>query len=301
MTAPTLPATPAGEIVGWFEPGSDAWHAARTNGIGGSEISAVLGLSPFESAFSLWHRKRGEIGPVPETREMYWGKKHEPAICDEYAIAHPDTIVTPAPTYHGTERPWQIANPDRLIITADGELELLEAKTSRDAEGWGEEHTDQVPVYYRAQCLWYLDTLGARRCRLAVLISGSDWREYVIEYDPDEADLMRARAEQFMQTVRDGIRPDIDGHTATYQALKQLPEGQQDYDVTVTPELRDRYFTALDAVRAAEWEKTEAAGLVLNEIGDGRRAVCGLQRVATRTVRNGKTHSLQPARNRSTA
>ena len=46
-------------VLGWFEPGTSDWHAARANGIGGSEIAAVLGLSPYESRFSLWHRKKG--------------------------------------------------------------------------------------------------------------------------------------------------------------------------------------------------------------------------------------------------
>lgn len=86
-------------VLGWFEPGTDEWHAARANGIGGSEIAAVLGLSPYESRFSLWHRKKGLIGPVEETEEMYWGKEHEPAICRRFAREHPDLDVTPAPTY----------------------------------------------------------------------------------------------------------------------------------------------------------------------------------------------------------
>ena len=297
-----LPALPAGEIVGWFEPGSDAWHAARATGIGGSEIAAVLGLSPFESRFSLWHRKSGLIAPVEETAEMYWGRKHEPAICDEFEKRNPGWTALVAPTFHGTGRPWQIVNPDRIAVGPDGEIHLVEAKTSRDPEGWGEEGTDQVPVYYRAQCRWYLDGLGLQRCRLPVLISGSDYREYLIEADPAEAELMRERAEAFLATVRAGERPPIDGHEATYRVVKQLPDSVDDIDVEIAEELRDRYFAALDACKAAEAEKRAAAGLVLDEIGTGRRAVVDRQKVATRIAKaDGSTHSLQPARNRGIA
>ncbi|MDQ3578214.1 MAG: YqaJ viral recombinase family protein, partial [Actinomycetota bacterium] len=61
-------------FVGDFAPGSPEWHAARAQGLGGSEIAAVLGLSPWESRFSLWHRKTGTASPVVENDIMYWGK-----------------------------------------------------------------------------------------------------------------------------------------------------------------------------------------------------------------------------------
>ncbi|MYS15064.1 lambda-exonuclease family protein [Streptomyces sp. SID4982] len=280
-------------VVGWFEPGSDAWHAARAQGIGGSEIAAVLGLSPYESRFSLWHRKQGLIAPVEESEEMYWGKVHEPGICDRFAKEHPDLPVTTAPTYTHPDRPWQIANPDRHAGP-----DLLEAKTSRDAEGWGEEGTNQIPVYYRAQCLHYLDVIGARRCWVAVLIAGSEYREYLVEYDEAEAVFMREAGAAFMASLAAGERPPIDGHSATYQTVRELPDGLDDVDVEIETALRDRFHAAQDAAWAAEDELTACKGLLLDAIDTGRRATCDQQRIATRTVRNGKTYQLLPARTR---
>jgi len=283
-------------ILGSFEPGSEAWHAARANGIGGSEIAAVLGLSPYESRFSLWHRKKGLIGPVEESEEMYWGKEHEPAICRRFAREHPDLDVTVAPTYAHRDRPWQIANPDRRVGP-----ELLEAKTARDGEGWGEEGTAQIPVHYRAQCLWYMDVLGARRCHVAVLIAGSEYREYVVDYDEDEARILREAGARFMDDLARDVRPDIDGHSATYQAIRELPDGLDDVDVEIETALRDRFHKAQDAFWRAEDELTACKGLLLDAIDTGRRAVCERLRVATRTVRDGKTYQLLPARTRRNA
>ncbi|MEU0102427.1 lambda-exonuclease family protein [Streptomyces sp. NPDC006267] len=290
-------------VLGWFEPGTTDWHAARANGIGGSEIAAVMGISPYESRFSLWHRKQGLIAPVEESEVMYWGKVHEPAICARFAELHPELFVSMAPTYAAADRPWQIANPDRLIVPAPGAdhpVEIVEAKTARDDHGWGKAGTDDIPVHYRAQALWYLDVLQVSRCHVAVLIAGSEYREYVIDYDEAEADLMVAAGAEFMRTVEANERPDIDGHAATFQTIKALPDGQDDIDIEVTAARRDRYFAALDAAKAADEEKRAAAGLLLDEIGTGRRAVHDRKPVATRTVRDGRTHSLQPARNRST-
>lgn len=291
-------------ILGWFEPGTTEWHAARAAGIGGSEIAAVLGISPYESRFSLWHRKRGLLAPVTESEEMYWGKVHEPGICQRFEELHPELTVDSSPTYSHSGRPWQIANPDRLIVTDLATalpVAIVEAKTARDDHGWGKAGTDEIPVHYRAQCLWYLDVLGLATCHVAVLIAGSEYREYVVQYDAAEALLMRTAGAEFMRTVQQHERPDIDGHTATYQTIRALPEGQDDIDIEVSTEHRDRYFAALAAAKAAEEEKRAAAGLLLDEIGTGRRAVCERRTVATRTVRDGRTHSLQPARNRSTS
>lgn len=295
----TLPTPPAGRLIGYFEPGSPEWHAARANGIGGSEISAVLGLSPYESAFSLWHRKQGNVSPVDETPQMYWGKKHEPTICAEFTERHPELLVLPSGTYAANEHSWWIANPDRLGFTADGDLEVIEAKTAYDDFEWGEEGTDDIPVHYKAQVRWYCAALGARRARIAVLIGLSDYREYIVEPDDSDTALMRDRGQAFMDSIAAGIAPPIDGHTATYQAVKEIPDGMEDVDIEIDIALRNRYFAALDAFKTAEEEKRHASGLVLNEIGTGRRAVAGGERVATRTVRNAKTYSLQPARNRS--
>jgi putative phage-type endonuclease len=299
MAGASAPAAGA-RVLGWFSPGSPEWHAARAAGIGGSEIAAVMGLSPYESRFSLWHRKKGLVTPVEETDVMYWGKIHELSICDEFAKRHPEWRVEQAPTFG---RGVQIANPDRQLFSRSGDrpCELLEAKTSRDDEGWGEPGTDGIPVYYRAQCLWYCDVLGARRCHVAVLIGLSDYREYVVEYDQAEARLLRDGSAEFMRTLAADERPDIDGHSATYRVLRDLPEGLDAVDVEIPTALRDRWYAAQDAGWAAEDELTACRGELLDWIGTGQRAVCERVRIATRTVREGRTYQLLPARTRRTA
>jgi hypothetical protein len=72
-------------------------------------------------------------------------------------------------------------------------------------------------------------------------------------------------------------------------------------DVDIPPSLRDRFHAAQDAAWLAEEELTACKGELLDAIGTGRRAVVGRERVATRTVRDGKTYQLLPARTRRTA
>jgi putative phage-type endonuclease len=291
--------------IGRLEPGTHEWATARARRVGGSEIAAVIGISPHESRFSLWHRKRGEIGPIEETPEMTWGKRLEPVIADRYAALHPEWVVRDCPAYVHAERDYQTAAPDRLIYPrprARRPVALLEVKTDRLSDGWGEPGTDEVLPHYRAQCLWYLDTLDLTEADVAVLIGGSEYREYLVRYDADEARFMRAAAAEFIASIDADQRPDIDAHSATYQAVKELHPDIDDVEVEIPAEVAIAYQTACADEKAAKKNKTQASARLADAMGNARRAVCGLEQIAIRVPgTNGAPPHLRPATNRRTA
>lgn len=287
---------PTAELVGWWEPGTPEWHEARRDAVGGSEIAPILHLSPFESHFSLWHRKAGSVGPVEENPQMRWGKKLEDVVCDEFAAQHPELSVVRAGTYRHVERHWQIANPDRLAVTETGETVVVEAKTARDDLGWGEEGTDQIPVYYRAQVLHYLDVLGLTVAHVPVLIAGSDYREYVVTYDEADAKVGRDAAEAFIASVRQGRRPPIDSHNQTYVVLRELHPDIDDVKVEIPMTLANDFRGACEAVKAATENKQMQTALVADAMGNARRAVDPMgDSVALRISKNGGTPYVQAA------
>lgn len=259
----------------------EQWHATRLTGMGGSEVAALLGLSPWESRFSLWHRKTGLASPQPENDEMEWGTLHEPTIAAKFASLHPELRMRRTGTWRNHERPWQIANPDRLLTGPNGR-EILEIKTARDADGWGTPGTDEIPVYYRAQVLWYLDCFGWSTARIVVLIAGSDYREYVVHYDPAEAAILREAAAEFWASVQNGVRPDLDHHDATYQVVRELHPDIDDISHELPRELADQYRQALADHKATEAAKQLASAAVLDEMGTARRAVCAGEQLAIR-------------------
>jgi putative phage-type endonuclease len=283
-------------LVGTFIPGSESWEAARTNGVGGSEVAPILGLSPFESRFSLWHRKAGTIGPAEESPEMEWGTRLEAAVAAKFLDEHPefDGSLHPGATWCHEDRPWQIASPDRLLCdamssrtkTAPGELRaLLEVKTARESWEWGEPGTDQIPIHYRCQVLWYLDTFGLDTAYVAVLISGSDYREYVVRYEAAEAAELRAAAELFLDELKRGRLPDIDQHSATYQAIRELHPDIDPLDVELDEDTALRFVVA----RARLSESEEIAQLAKNRVadlmGNARRATWDGHVIATRQAK----------------
>ncbi len=291
-----------GELLGQVELKSPEWHALRSRGLGGSEIAAVVGLSPFASRFAVWHRKRGNLPEESADDGMAWGTRLEPLICDYFAELHPEFWVMETGTYCHRDRRWQLANVDRLLYPTEGvtskttPLGLLEVKTAHqyDAWEWGDYGSDQVPPYYRCQTLWYLDVLGLPVAHLAVLIGGSDYREYVIEYAADEAQWLREEGEKFWAEVEQNIVPPIDAHDATYRAVRELHPDINGEDVEIPGDLYDAYSSTKVAADEAKATHQQVKSEVLDAMGQAKRALVGDTPVLRRQKARGDSVALYP-------
>lgn len=306
--------SPEGVFLGDFTPDTPEWDAARGGlCITATEIAAVMGLSPWQSRFSLWHKKAGlPSAPFEMSPQIEWGNRLEAAVIGKFADEHPEWMTGPAGTWRHREREWQRATPDQLLYPVTGDTdwpgavnipaqatELLEAKTSPYGDGWD----DGVPVHLRCQAMWQMDTLGVRtRTHIALLVSGHDYREYVVEYDPADAALMRDMAATFLHDVRHGIRPPIDTSDMTYQTIRQQAAGREDVEVEIPATIADRYEAAQVAAKAAGEELTGAKSEVLDAIGNGRWAAVDQRRIAYRTVKpDGTTLALMPTKKKAAA
>ncbi len=270
--------TASAEYIGTFIPGSPEWLAARADGLGGSEVAAVLGISPHESRFSLYHRKAGTIGPVVQNDEMRCGNLLEHVIRDVFRADHPDIPIREAGTWRSTARPWQVANPDGI-----GEGCIWEGKYSLFGDGYGDPGSDTVPVYHRAQVLHYLDVFQLPVAHLTVFIGGrAEFRHHVIRYDPDEAALMRAHCEEFLAQVAAGQQPPLDGHDATYEAVRELHPDIDGHTVDLDPGVALPYLRALAACKDAEAEKRRASAEVITAMNTAQHAHYSGDRIASR-------------------
>src|SRR4051812_1639091 len=70
------------EIVAW--PLSPAWYAARSTGIGASEIAAAAGLSRYATPLEIYARKRGLMPEIEDNDAMRLGRKLEPVVKSEF-------------------------------------------------------------------------------------------------------------------------------------------------------------------------------------------------------------------------
>lgn len=104
----------------------DRWRDARLDGIGGSDIAAILGLVNWETEYGLWLTKTGARPPVDETPMMTRGRYAELMLAqwfaDETGLALRKTGTWAVPEYDpvtdSTVPGWMRCNPDRF--TSDG-------------------------------------------------------------------------------------------------------------------------------------------------------------------------------------
>jgi putative phage-type endonuclease len=169
----------------------------RQNSIGGSDASAVLGLNPWRTPMEVWTEKTKGREDF-DNEAMLWGRTLEDVVAREFARRNNVAVSQTNMVFYHDKYPLS-ASLDRFVHAPDkkpyykGEIkteELLEVKTARSGQGWGDSGTDVIPVYYLPQCYQYLGITGCKRIHVAVLIGGSDYRQYVIERDDDLIDQM---------------------------------------------------------------------------------------------------------------
>jgi len=283
-----------------FAPGSPEWMKRMT----ASKVAAVLGLSPWESRFSLWHRMAGLIEQPEMNDQMRRGHYLEAAVGEWFADQHPNLLVVPGRAYVHRDREWQAATPDYLVRTK-GELipdAVCEIKTTAHDDEWGAAGTDEIPPYYRAQVVWQLDTLGLSTAYVAVLLPRLEFREYRIEYNADEAAYIRAEARAFLDSLPGGPaeqRPDLDEHSQTYMAVQQLHPDIDPRDAEVPFPLALEFADACNDFKRAKARRDLAVTLMADHMGDAKTAVFidGDTRIklADRRAKNGGTPYLQAA------
>jgi putative phage-type endonuclease len=300
--------TPTGRYLGRWTPADPEWHKARESKLTGSRIAALLGLSPWESPYSLWCEMAGLTPPPEQTSEMSRGNYLEPAVAAWFADQHPTWEIFEAGTYVHQDRAHHLANPDRLIryhklpdhMPAgwyDIEVSaLLEIKTDADGSGWGEPGTDEIPLYYRTQVQWYMDVLGLPRAHIALLGSRLQFTEYVVDYDPADAALLRQAADDFLDSLLWREMPDLDAHPATYATVRALHPDIADDDIELDDDLAAEYLTSLTQAKTAEARHTAAKARLADAMGTARRARWRNHTIATRQTKNGGTPYLVAGR-----
>ena len=160
-------------LLGNWEPHSPEWYGARAGRIGGSDLAAILGISPWATRDDLLAEKRAQLAddwtPAPTTASQQRGIWLEPAL-----LAYAADRGYPAdPARNGTyAADWQLVNPDGITNTG----ELVEAKSvrMRTPDKWGRGGTDQIPANYEAQVQWGCGLLGLDRWVMPVISTKAD-------------------------------------------------------------------------------------------------------------------------------
>src|SRR5258708_35784072 len=67
----------------------EEWLAARRQGITAGEVAAVMGVSSWESPYSLFYRKTGDLPEQGDNEAMRLGRHLEDYVWQRFAELHP--------------------------------------------------------------------------------------------------------------------------------------------------------------------------------------------------------------------
>lgn len=203
------------------------WLEWRSEGIGASDVAAILGLSPWASPYTVWLDKTGQRADE-DNEAMEAGRMLEPAIGPWFTARTGLYVIGEQTWCAHPERSWARATVDGFVVespmsTIPDTLGPLEVKTTSDPpKKW---EADGIPPYYAAQGQWQMFVTDTPRVWFAVLHAshGLRLRIYELERDDDDIAFMRDRCERFwFDHVQTATAPPVDGHDATTEALKEI-------------------------------------------------------------------------------
>ena len=187
----------------------------RRTYIGGSRVSAILGLDPYgKTPLSEYNAivSEIEVGPSPETLKFFeWRKEWEPIVIKRIQREFDAKIVAVNERQRDSDVPYFAAEIDFEWIDESGEIQNGEIKTVHplafsEQSGWGDAGTSDVPVNYAAQCMWGLGVKKRNVCILAALAGIDNLVFYRIERDDDVIENMREQCRRFWE---DNVLPRI--------------------------------------------------------------------------------------------
>lgn len=201
----------------------DEWLRHRKKGLGGSDISAVVGLNPYKDNQTLWKEKRGIIKAPDISDKPYvqYGTKAEEHLRELFCLDFPQYKVfyDENNSFKNDKYPWRQASLDGWLVDEEGKKGILEIKTteilrSSQKEKWN----NAIPQNYYCQVLFYMAVCEADfvilKAQLKTVFEKMPYlqtKHYYIDRKDCEEDIeyLMTKGAEFWEKVEKGIMPDL--------------------------------------------------------------------------------------------
>lgn len=247
---------------------------SRNSRCGASDAAAILGLSPYRSAWEVWAEKSGRLEPGKGSDATSMGQRLESPILD---VAEAEL----GPLSRG-DLVWlpRLALP--LASTLDARVKATgipcEAKTSGIVGPlygtWGDDGSDAVPESYLVQVTLQMVCCEADMAHLYALLGGRGIVRYRVLRDDDLANTLVDRlARWWDRHIVQGIEPARDEPVPLEVAkrLRKTPHKVTTFSDDAQPVI-DEYEAAKAEKSAAEKRADAAQAALLLLLGDAEAA-----------------------------
>lgn len=230
----------------------NTWLAERKKGIGGSDVGAIIGVSPYRSRLDVWLDKTNKGGEVADNYAMARGRAMEPFI-REWFVHETGLTVNVIEDYTAQHKEYPFLRASYDGVTSDDAI--LEIKTMNQ---WVAKK-GELPKSYYWQLQHYMFVSGLKHGYFAVDAAGVFTLEKV-EFDNDYINVVLPQLIAFWHYVqtdtappaqkRDNIEPTIDDRVSSEEVLpiidalkevkariKQLQKEQEQYEDKVLEHL----------------------------------------------------------------
>lgn len=215
--------------------GRGPWLAARRDGVGGSEVGALIGVNEHETAMSIWNKKKRTEPDVELTgAPIEWGHRLEEVVARKTAEEIGMVSRFGGGLWAMTDKPYIRVTPDRFACKPRSwkAEAVIECKTAGDDEHWesgtirpGGRGTGSAPLAYQAQIQWQMGILGLPVGYLGCFHIDRSRQFFTVEvhFDADWFAEMVAAADRFWEVhvLGDEIPMHDYSHPITEDLLKE--------------------------------------------------------------------------------
>jgi putative phage-type endonuclease len=237
----------------------------RKGFIGGSDIASIFGVSPWKTAYELWEEKTtGWTGESTLERDkvLNRGKKLEPIVIemlqeerDVWVLERNQIHADPEYSFLRAEIDFEycyddpngVANRTSQVpqLIGNGDVKTVHPYAAKE---WGEEGTDEFPIYYCLQFMHGLMVTGRQVCMVAALIGADDLRVYEVKRDEELIAEIRKRAVSFWyDNIANRVPPPIQTSDDAAKMLSRFQGFMVEADEVTARELR-----IIKGIKAAE-------------------------------------------------
>lgn len=186
------------------------WLSLRRQDVTSTEVAALFGLSPYMTAFELWHRKHDNLEVEFKANDrMIWGTRLQDSIAA--GVAEDQKWNVRKMTEYIRDPELRAGASFDFAIESDGILEVKNVDSLAFKDGWLVEGDDvQAPPHIELQVQQQLMLSGRQVAYIGALIGGN--RVVLIKREPDQVVIaqIRKKIAEFWDSVKDHREPNPD-------------------------------------------------------------------------------------------